>query len=186
MILTDTDLTTALHCGALEIEPAPALDQIQPASIELHLDLSGGALRPVYAQTVHIQPGVKVQPQMAPDGCAGGVLLMPPGSCALVTTRERVKLAADLSAQVAGKSSLARLFLIVHTTAGWIDPGFDGQITLELVNHSPQTLVIHDGIRIAQLVVMRGSAPAVRPYGHEALGSHYQGQTCATASRFGG
>lgn len=186
MILTDTDLNGALLCGALEIEPAPALDQIQPASIELHLDLSLGALRPIPGAVIEIKPGVKVAPQMAPDGCMGGILLLPPGSCALVTTRERVKLAPDLSAQVAGKSSLARLFLIVHTTAGWIDPGWDGQITLELVNHSPQTLVIHDGIRIAQLVVMRGSAPAARPYGSLALGSHYQGQVGATASRFGG
>lgn len=185
MILTDTDLTAALTCGALEIEPAPALDQIQPASIELHLDLSGGALRPIPG-AVEIRPDVKAKPVMEADPCEGGRLILTPGACALVTTRDRVRLGADLSAQVAGKSSLARLFLIIHTTAGWIDPGFDGQITLELVNHSPQTLVIHDGIRIAQLVVMRCSSPAARPYGHEALGSHYQGQTGATASKFGG
>lgn len=186
MILTDTDLALALTCGALEIEPAPALDQIQPASIELHLDLSGGALRPIPSAVIEIKPGVKVVPQMERDLCEGGRLILAPGACALVTTRERVKLAADLSAQVAGKSSLARLFVIIHTTAGWIDPGFDGQITLELVNHSPQTLVIHDGIRIAQLVVMRCSSAAARPYGHKDLGSHYQGQTGATASKFGG
>lgn len=186
MILTDADLTAALTCGALEIEPSPALDQIQPASIELHLDLSGGALRPIPGAIIEIKPGVKVLSQMDADPCEGGRLILAPGACALVTTRERVKLAADLSAQVTGKSSLARLNLSIHVTAGWIDPGFDGQITLELVNHSPQTLSIRDGIRIAQLVVMRCSSPAARPYGHAALGSHYQGQTGATASKFGG
>lgn len=184
MIASDVNIREALDSGALVVTPAPADDQIQPASLELHLDLSGGALRPIPG-AVEIRPDVKVKPVMERDPCEGGRLLLAPGACALVTTRERVALQAHLSAQVSGKSSIARLFAVIHTTAGWIDPGFDGQITLELVNHSPQTLVIHDGIRIAQLVVMQCSSPAARPYGHKALGSHYQGQVGATASRYG-
>lgn len=185
MIASDKDLRDALECGALKLTPMPTDDAIQPASIELRLDLSGGALRPIRGATVCVSPDVKAAPQMAPDGCMGGLLVLKPGDCALVTTRERVTLAHDIAAQVTGKSSLARLFLVIHTTAGWIDPGFDGQVTLELVNHSPQTLVLADGMKIAQLVVFRLGTPAARPYGHKALGSHYQGQVGATASRYG-
>lgn len=191
MIASDNDLREALGNGALTITPTPADDAIQPASIELRLDLSGGALRPVQHQPghpreiVHIQPDAKASPRMVHDSCEDGALVLHPGACALVTTRERVKLDRHIAAQVTGKSSLARLFLVIHTTAGWIDPGFEGQITLELVNHSPQTLVLHDGIKIAQLVVFRLSTPAARPYGSSGLGSHYHGQVGATASRYG-
>jgi dCTP deaminase len=185
MILSDRELRAALECGALVIDPAPADDAIQPASIELCLDLSGGALRPVRGVTTTIRPGVKVAAATAHDPCVGGVLRLAPRDCALVTTRERVVIPSGLVAQVAGKSSLARLFLIVHTTAGWIDPGFPGQITLEFVNHSPQTLEIHDGAKVAQLVVMRLTSPALRPYGSDGLGSRYQNQVGATASRYG-
>lgn len=185
MILSDRELRAALECGSLIIDPAPADDAIQPASIELHLDLSGGALRPVRGVTTHLIKGVKAAPATAHDSCIGGVLRLAPGDCALVTTRERVVIPAGLVAQVAGKSSLARLFLIVHTTAGWIDPGFPGQITLELVNHSPQTLTLDDGIKVAQLVVMRLTSAALRPYGSDGLKSRYQNQVGATASRYG-
>lgn len=185
MILSDRELRAAMDCGSLVIDPAPADDAIQPASIELHLDLSGGALRPVRGVTTHLRKGVKAAPATAHDPCVGGVLRLAPGDCALVTTRERVVIPSGLVAQVAGKSSLARLFLIVHTTAGWIDPGFDGTITLELVNHSPQTLVLDDGMKVAQLVVMRLTSPALRPYGSAGLKSRYQNQVGATASRYG-
>jgi dCTP deaminase len=185
MILSDRELRAALECGSLVIDPPPADDAIQPASIELRLDLSGGALRPVRGVVTTIRPGVKVAAATAHDPCLGGVLRLAPGDCALVTTRERVAIPAGLVAQVAGKSSLARLFMIVHTTAGWIDPGFDGTITLEFVNHGPQLLEITDGAKVAQLVVMRLTSAALRPYGSDGLGSRYQHQVGATASRYG-
>lgn len=191
MILSDTDIRRRLASGGLVITPLDDESAIQPASVELTLDLTGGALRPVQHQPghpreiVHIQPDAKAAPKMVHDSCEDGAIVLHPGACALVTTRERVKLDRHIAAQVTGKSSLARLFLVIHTTAGWIDPGFEGQITLELVNHSPQTLVLHDGIKIAQLVVFRLSSPAARPYGSSGLGSHYHGQSGATASRYG-
>jgi dCTP deaminase len=185
MILSDRELRAAMDCGALVIDPAPADDAIQPASVELHLDLSGGAMRPVRGATTHLIKGVKAAPATAPDGCMGGLLILKPGDCALVTTRERVAIPSGLVGDIKGKSSLARLYLVIHTTAGWVDPGFDGQITLELVNHSPQTLVLADGIKVAQLVVMRLTSAALRPYGSNGLGSRYQNQVGATASRYG-
>lgn len=191
MILSDTDIRRRLSDGDLVITPLDDESAIQPASVELTLDLTGGALRPVQHQPGHpreivrIAPGVKTTPKMIHDSCEDGDLVLQPGACALVTTRERVVIPPDLVAQVNGKSSLARLFLIVHTTAGFIDPGFPGQITLEFVNLSPQIMVIAHGARVAQLVLSTLTSPAARPYGHKDLGSHYQGQSGATASRYG-
>ena len=191
MILSDTDIRRRLASGGLVITPLDDESAIQPASVELTLDLTGGALRPVQHQPGHprevvrIAPGVKATPKMIHDSCEDGDLVLQPDACALVTTRERVVIPPDLVAQVNGKSSLARLFLIVHTTAGFIDPGFAGQITLELVNLSPQTMIISHGSRVAQLVLSTLTSPAARPYGSSGLGSHYHGQSGATASRYG-
>lgn len=111
-----------------------------------------------------------------------GGLLLTPGACALVVTRVRVKIPAHLSIQVDGRSSIGRLFLTTHQTAGWCDAGFGEQvdggspIVLELVNHSPNTIRLLDGARIGQLKVVRLSTPADRPYGSPGLGSHYADQ----------
>lgn len=104
-------------------------------------------------------------------------LYMNPGQFVLATTAETVKIPRDIVAQVNGKSSWARKGLIVHTTAGFIDPGFEGQITLELKNVGHETLVLTPGVRICQLVFTTLTSPAVFPYGHESLGSHYQNQS---------
>lgn len=191
MILSDRDIKHRIAAGDLVITPLDGDGAIQPASVELTLDLTGGALRPKLhqpgqsRQIVRIAPGVKASAEMVHDCCEDGELVLHPGACALVTTRERVVIPPDLVAQVNGKSSLARLFLIIHTTAGFIDPGFPGQITLELVNLSPQTLVLAHGARVAQLVLSTLTSPAERPYGSAGLGSHYAGQVGATASRYG-
>lgn len=191
MILSDNDIRRRLADGDLVITPLDGESAIQPASVELTLDLTGGAMRPVQHQPGHpreivcIAPGVKTAPKMVHDCCEDGDLVLQPGACALVSTRERVVIPPDLVAQVNGKSSLARLFLIVHTTAGFIDPGFPGQITLEFVNLSPQTMIISHGARVAQLVLSTLTSPAARPYGSSGLGSHYHGQSGATASRYG-
>jgi dCTP deaminase len=186
-VLSDQDLRRRLAAGGgLVIEQLDGDSAIQPASVELRLDLSGGVLRPLYCETLRFSATERVEPQMALDACERGELVLHPGACALATTMERVKIPADLVAQVNGKSSLARAFLIVHTTAGFVDPGFEGQITLEIVNLSPQTVVLPDGLRVAQLVLMGLTSEALRPYGHKDLGSRYQHQEGATASRYGG
>jgi dCTP deaminase len=107
-----------------------------------------------------------------------------PGEFALGRTLERVELPDDVVARIEGKSSLGRLGLIVHATAGFVDPGFRGTLTLEITNLTRVPIKLYAGLLIAQLSFMTLDAPAERPYGSEALGSHYQGQVAATESRY--
>jgi dCTP deaminase len=104
------------------------------------------------------------------------------GGCMLASTQEFLRCPNDISARVEGKSSLGRLFLAVHVTAGWIDPGFQGQITLEIVNLGPWPVVLWTGMKIAQVNFTRMKEPCRRPYGGTSLGSHYQGQRGPTSS----
>jgi dCTP deaminase len=108
-----------------------------------------------------------------------------PGEFCLGSTLERVELPADIVARIEGRSSLGRLGLIVHATAGFCDPGWQGTLTLELNNLTRVPIRLYAGLPIAQLSFMTLDAPAARPYGHEQLGSHYQGQEQATESRYG-
>lgn len=166
MILSDRTLRAELAAGTLVIDPPPADEAIQPASIDLHL---GEQLRwgPELASTVLY----KRQPTH-----------LAPGVFALAHTAEMVTIPAHLVAQLNGKSSLGRLGLAIHVTAGFIDPGFHGQITLELHNCSLSPIPLRRGMPIGQLVLMRMTEPAARPYGSAGLGSKYQGQTGATPS----
>jgi dCTP deaminase len=102
----------------------------------------------------------------------------------LGATLERLRLPDDLVARLDGKSSLGRLGLQVHSTAGLADPGFEGQITLELSNVASLPITIYPGMRVAQLVFERLTTPADRPYGHGGLGSKYQGQAGPTPSAY--
>jgi dCTP deaminase len=104
------------------------------------------------------------------------------GDFVLATTKERVELPDDIVGEVLGRSSLGRLGISVHQTAGYIDPGFEGEITLELSNHGPAPVELHQGQRICQIVFNELSSPAKNPYGHDS--SQYQGQTGATPSGF--
>lgn len=163
MILSDATLRAELAAGSLVIDPQPADYAIQPASIDLHL---GDQIRWVDGQNVKW----------------GHDFIVNPGRFYLAHTAESVTIPAHLVAQLDGKSSLARLGLSIHQTAGWIDPGFTGQITLEIYNASAEPIWLLRGMPIGQLVLMRLTAPAERPYGHPAIGSHYQNQTGATPS----
>ena len=108
-----------------------------------------------------------------------------PGEFCLGRTLEWVELPHDIVARIEGKSSLGRLGLIVHATAGFCDPGWKGTLTLELNNLTRVPIVLAPGLKIAQLSFMTLDRPALRPYGSSGLGSHYQGQRAATASRYG-
>lgn len=160
MILSDQDIYTEMAVGGLLVEPRPPLSAFQPASLEVHL---------ADAATRHEEGDVELAGPMT--------WWLEPGEFALGCTLETVTLPATLCAQVNGKSSLGRLGLLVHATAGFVDPGFSGQLTLELKNLSNHTIALHHGMPVAQLVFHRLSSPSQRPYGHEELGSHYQGQT---------
>lgn len=160
MILSDQDIFNEMAVGGLLVEPRPPLHAFQPASLEVHL--ADAATRCVDLEgTV---PGLK------------DTWWLEPGEFALGCIIEKVTLPATLCAQVNGKSSLGRLGLLVHATAGFVDPGFSGELTLELKNLSNHTIALHHGMPVAQLVFHRLSSPSQRPYGHEELGSHYQGQ----------
>lgn len=172
MILSDRDLRKAqAEHGVVE----PFVDgHVQPASIDLTLD----------DQFIIWQDdGTDTRKQGRFTGIDG--IDIEPGQFMLGTVFELVTVPTHLVGQINGRSSWARKGLIVHTTAGFIDPGFTGQITLELANVGNETLWIPVGERICQLVLTQLTSPAEHPYGSPRLGSHYQGQTGVTASAIG-
>lgn len=162
------------------IEPLIAAN-VQPASVDL--TLGGSLLIPrklAYGATIDLRSSRPADYfERAP--MRGGQYTLRPGAQALATTAERVAIPADVVARIEGKSSYARLFLGVHT-AGFIDPGFVGQITIEFVNHGPFAIVLHEGMAIVQIAFSRLDAAVSRPYGSPDLDSHYQRQCGPTAS----
>jgi len=114
-----------------------------------------------------------------------GSFYLPPNTCLLGTTVEKFCIPVHLRGSVEGKSSLARLFVVPHVAAGYIDPGFCGHITLEIVNLGPFTIILRPGDRIAQISLANCTQCAERPYGHKDLGSHYQNQADVQGSKYG-
>jgi dCTP deaminase len=184
MILSDRDIRARLAKGDLVVDPLDDPDlQVQPASIDLRL---GGEF--LVFRTPHvpfIDPFEKgseayTEPVTVEDG---GTFIMHPGEFALGTTLERVKLPDDLVARVEGRSSLGRLAIVVHATAGFLDPGFEGRITLELSNLGRIPVALRPRMRVSQIAIYQMTSPAERPYGHPSRGSKYQGQEGPVASR---
>lgn len=181
MLLPDHEIRDAVAGGRVGIEPYdPAL--VQPASIDVRL---GGQFRVFenHHYTV-IDPGAS-QPGLTrlvtpKDDDA---FILHPREFALAATREVITLPDDIAARLEGKSSLGRLGLLTHATAGWIDPGFRGQVTLELSNVTTLPIMVWPGMRIGQLCFFRLRSPARQPYGAACLGSRYQGQDGPTPSR---
>lgn len=172
MILSDRELRARLEDGSIGIDPLDDLEaQLQPASFDLRL---GRTFRRLSERG---DSGIEL---MAP--CAE--LVLRPGDFALGTTYERVRVPPELAARVEGRSSFGRLGLLVHATAGFIDPGFEGEITLELANLGPRPVYLRPGSRVCQIVFHTMTSAAQRPYG-PARGSKYSGQTGPTPSRLG-
>jgi dCTP deaminase len=182
VILSDRDLRERLSRGDLVVEPLedPEL-QIQPASIDLRLASSFVAFRASRLACLDPRniPDDATERIEVPDGDS---FVLHPGDFVLGATVERVKIPADLVARVEGRSSLGRLAIVVHATAGFIDPGFEGQITLELSNLGRTAVKLYPGMRISQIVLHEMRSPAERPYG-SARGSKYQGQAGPVVSR---
>ncbi|MEU7980509.1 dCTP deaminase [Micromonospora sp. NPDC049081] len=172
MLLCDEDIARATGSRRLIIEPfEPRL--LQSSSIDVRLDRH---LLVWPEQGGYIDPAVD-NPMLPVDMFSmGGTYPLQPGQMVLASTVEHVTLDATLAGRVEGKSSLGRLGLATHVTAGFIDPGFSGHITLELVNHAPSPFLLHVGMRIGQLCLFQLSGPARWPYGSAALSSHYQQQ----------
>ena len=156
---------------------------MQPASVDLRLGDSFRVFNNHKVAAIDLAdvPDNLTDEVVVPDGAT---FVIHPGEFCLGRTLEWVELPDDIVARIEGKSSLGRLGLIVHATAGFCDPGWRGTLTLELNNLTRVPIVLHPGLPIAQLSFMTLDRPAVRPYGSEGLGSHYQGQRAATASRY--
>jgi dCTP deaminase len=179
-LLSDRDILRALDNRQISIEPRP--DSIQPASVDLTLDRE--FLVWTGASYEDIDPRDPLTSQMAPRLIPAGSdepFVLQPGEFALGATFERVSVDSILAARVEGKSSLGRLGLLVHATAGFIDPGFTGHITLELANVSGRPVRLYPGMKIAQLCFFDLTSRCLTPYG--AGRNHYQGQRGPTASR---
>lgn len=113
-----------------------------------------------------------------------GAFALSPGELVLFSTAEYIEIPTDLCGRVEGKSSIGRLGLLIHCTAGFVDPGFKGNITLEMVNLNKVPIILRAGLPICQLSFLELTSPSEFPYGHERLGSHYQNQQGVTASRY--
>ena len=186
MILSDTDILDRLADGDLVVEPLADVDrQVQPASVDLRLGETFLEFQrtniPCIHPTAADEVGEYVTETTVPDG---EEFILHPGDFVLGTTRERVEVPPDLLATVQGRSSLGRLAIVIHATAGIVDPGYAGQITLELSNLGTAPVALTPGMRVSQLIFTELRSPADRPYGTE-RGSKYQGQEGPQASRIG-
>lgn len=183
MLLPDHEIVAAVESGRVGVDPwDPTL--VQPASLDLLLgdtflsEPTPNSIFPGYIDPSQPLDVEHVETVVSP----GKVYALEPGAFVLASTHEAVTLPPDVSAQVAGKSSLARHGLIVET-AGFVDGGFSGTITLEVFNLARRPILLHPGMKIAQLCFLRMTSPAVKPYGSGANGSRYQGQRGPTPSR---
>ncbi|CED91713.1 MAG: dCTP deaminase [Actinomyces succiniciruminis] len=181
MLLSDRDIRAELESGHVGLEPYDP-EMIQPASIDVRLDrwfrLFDNHRYPVIDPAVE-QDRLTHLVDVGPDE----PLVLHPGEFVLGSTYERVSLPDDVAARLEGKSSLGRLGLLTHSTAGFIDPGFSGHVTLELSNTATMPIKLWPGMKVGQLCFFRLSSPAAAPYGQGATGSRYQGQRGPTASR---
>ena len=181
MLLSDGDIRTELESGRVGLEPLD-LSMVQPSSIDVRLDRFFRLFDNHKYQ--HIDPSLD-QPDLTRlvEVEAHEPFVLHPGEFVLGATYEVVSLPDDVAARLEGKSSLGRLGLLTHSTAGFIDPGFSGHVTLELSNVATLPITLWPGMKIGQLCFFRLSSPAEHPYGSQKYGSRYQGQRGPTASR---
>jgi dCTP deaminase len=182
VILSDGSIREAIASGRIEIDPLGE-NAIQPSSVDVRID---DAFR-VFAN--HKQPYIDPRQEQTNltdlvKVSGGEPFVLHPGEFVLASTFERVRLPGDLVARLEGKSSLGRLGLLVHATAGFVDAGWDGWLTLELSNVATLPIALYAGMKIGQLAFFQLDHPAERPYGSAELGSKYRGQRGPTPSRF--
>jgi dCTP deaminase len=183
-VLSDQTIVELVDAGRIRIDPwDPGL--VQPASIDLRLGDSFRVFHNHRVATIDLRdpPANLTEEIVVP---AGEPFVIHPGEFCLGRTLEWVQIPDDIVARIEGKSSLGRLGLIVHATAGFCDPGFEGTLTLELNNLTRVPIRLYPDLPIAQLSFMTLDKPALKPYGSPGLGSHYQGQRAATESRYEG
>ena len=182
MVLSDRDIRAEIAAGRIVIEPF-APEAVQPSSIDLHLDRRFRVFRNSRYPFIDVrvdQPDMTELVEIAGDD----PFILHPGEFVLGSTLERVQLPNDLVARLEGKSSLGRLGLLIHSTAGYVDPGWEGNLTLELSNVANLPITLYDGMKIGQISFQRLSSPAEVGYGDASIGSKYRGQRDPTASLY--
>lgn len=187
MILSDADILRRLEAGDLVVEPLDDPDiQIQPASVDLRLGREFLEFQRTNISCIHPNSEEEVSEYVDETYVEdGNEFILHPGDFVLGTTYETVGIPDDLIAHVQGRSSLGRLAVVIHATAGVVDPGYRGQITLELSNLGTAPVALTPGMRISQLILTELKTPADRPYGAE-RGSKYQDQSGPQASKIQG
>ena len=181
MLLSDGDIRKQLDAGRIKLNPLN-LDLLQPSSIDVRLD------RFFRLFDNHKYPFIDPREQQDEltrfvEVASDEAFILHPGEFVLGSTYEYVSLPNDIAARLEGKSSLGRLGLLTHSTAGFVDPGFEGHVTLELSNVATLPIKLWPGMKIGQLCFFQLSSPSENPYGSEKYGSRYQGQRGPTASR---
>ena len=182
MVLSDRDIRAEIEAGRIVINPFIP-EAVQPSSVDLHLDRRFRVFRNSRYPFIDVRAD---QPELTELVEIGGddPFILHPGEFVLGSTFERVGLPNDLVARLEGKSSLGRLGLLIHSTAGYVDPGWEGNLTLELSNVANLPITLYDGMKIGQISFQRLSSPAEVAYGDASIGSKYRGQRDPTASLY--
>jgi len=181
MLLRDRDIAAEIDAGRVKVEPFEP-KMIQPSSVDVRLDRFFRVFEN-HKYSV-IDPSIEQSELTREVAVTGGEhFILHPGEFVLASTYEVITLPDDIAGRLEGKSSLGRLGLLTHSTAGFIDPGFSGHITLELSNVANLPVKLFPGMKIGQLCLIRLSSPAQHPYGSAIYGSRYQGQRGPTPSK---
>jgi dCTP deaminase len=182
VVLSDRDIRAEIAAGRIVIDPYLP-EAVQPSSVDLHLDRRFRVFRNNRYPYIDVRTD---QPELTElvEVVGDEPFILHPGEFVLGSTFERVQLPNDLVARLEGKSSLGRLGLLIHSTAGYVDPGWEGNLTLELSNVANLPITLYDGMKIGQISFQRLSSPAETGYGDAKLGSKYRGQRDPTASLY--
>jgi dCTP deaminase len=182
VVLSDRTIAARIAEGRIRIDPYDEA-LLQPSSVDVRVDRTFRVFHNARYPYIDVkQPQEALTELVEIEG--DEPFILHPGEFVLGATLERITLPDDLVARLEGKSSLGRLGLLIHSTAGFIDPGFDGHVTLELSNVANLPITIYDSMKIGQISFMQMTEPASSPYGSSQLGSKYQGQRGPTPSRY--
>ncbi len=183
-ILSDVDIKKYLDEKRIEIDPITDEKQIQPSSVDLRLGNEFKSFRIISKPYIDPLDNTDLESYMESFEIAKDKpFIIHPGEFTLATTYEFVKLPDDIVARVEGRSSMGRLGVTMHVTAGYIDPGFEGNITLEISNIGKMPVALYPGQRVCQIVFETMTSPSAKPYGHEDRDSKYMGQKGPQVSR---
>jgi dCTP deaminase len=182
MVLSDHSIKEAIAQGRIIIDPL-GQDCVQPSSVDLHIDQYFRVFRNHTQGIIDVREPMEDLTELIDVGPESPMILHP-GEFMLGSTTERIAIPDDIVGRLDGKSSLGRLGLVIHSTAGFVDAGWDGHITLELSNVANLPITLYPGMKIGQISFFQMTTPADRPYGSEGLGSKYSGQRGPTPSRY--